>query len=84
MYLAYDPYDYRIAKTDSTSGRTYLLEGEHLEGVLGGTVAKAMYLRGTVIDEIVNAYLDESTGNVNYTFHHDALQSVVVKTNLRK
>ncbi len=75
--LTYDPYDYRIAKTDSIGGRTYLLEGEHLEGVTSGTVGKAMYLRGAVIDEIVNAFLYESSGDVNYTFHHDALQSVL-------
>jgi RHS repeat-associated protein len=37
-----------------------------------------MYLRGTVIDEIVNAYYFGTDGKwVNYTFHHDNLQSVL-------
>jgi RHS repeat-associated protein len=77
--LTYDPYDYRIAKTDSTGTRKYLLEGEHLEALLDGANNwKAMYLRGAVIDEIVNAYYFDTNGRwVNYTFHHDALQSVL-------
>jgi len=37
-----------------------------------------MYMRGTVIDEIVNAYEIEGTNQwTNYTFHHDNLQSVL-------
>jgi len=75
--LVYDPYDYRMAKTDSKGSRTYLLEGEHFEGMISGNDWKAMYLRGTVIDEIVTARQYESTGWVNYTFHHDTLQSVL-------
>ena len=75
--LTYDPNDYRIGKADSTGSRTYLLEGEHLEGMLSGTAWQAKYLRGAVIDEIVNAYLYEGARQVNYTFHHDALQSVL-------
>lgn len=76
--LTYDPYDYRIAKTDSTGSRTYLLEGEHLEAMLSGSSWKAMYLRGVVIDEIVNAYYFGTDGKwVNYTFHHDNLQSLL-------
>jgi RHS repeat-associated protein len=76
--LTYDPYDYRIAKTDTTGSRTYLLEGEHLEATLSGTDWKAMYLRGSVIDEIVNAfYFGTDSKWVNYTFHHDNLQSVL-------
>src|SRR5208283_467502 len=76
--LTYDPYDYRIAKTDSKGSRNYLLEGEHLEALLDGSYNwKTMYFRGKVIDEIVNAYEIEGTGWTNYTFHHDNLQSVL-------
>ncbi len=76
--LTYDPYDYRIAKDDSTGSRTYLLEGEHVEAMLSGNNWMAMYLRGTVIDEIVNSYMFDTNGKwVNYTFHHDNLQSVL-------
>ncbi|MEW6401338.1 MAG: RHS repeat-associated core domain-containing protein [Chloroflexota bacterium] len=76
--LTYDPYDYRIGKIDSTGSRKYLLEGEHLEAIVSDNNWKAMYLRGTVIDEIVNAYYFGTDGKwVNYTFHHDALQSVL-------
>src|SRR5208337_2678278 len=76
--LTYDPYDYRIAKTDSKGSRNYLLEGEHLEALLDGNNNwKTMYMRGKVIDEIVNAYEIEGSGWTNYTFHHDNLQSVL-------
>ncbi|MEW6401336.1 MAG: DUF5675 family protein [Chloroflexota bacterium] len=76
--LTYDLYDYRIGKIDSTGSRKYLLEGEHLEAIVSDNNWKAMYLRGTVIDEIVNAYYFGTDGKwVNYTFHHDALQSVL-------
>src|SRR5208283_475539 len=77
--LTYDPYDYRIAKTDSKGSKMYLLEGEHLEALLDGNNNwTTMYMRGTVIDEIVNAYEIEGTNQwTNYTFHHDNLQSVL-------
>ena len=31
--FTYDPLDYRIAKTDSTGSKSYLLQGEHLEAI---------------------------------------------------
>jgi len=38
----------------------------------------AAYLRGVVIDEVVNGFQADSQGNwTNYTFHHDNLQSVL-------
>lgn len=76
--MSYDPYDYRIAKTDSQGTKTYLLEGEHLEAVMRNGQWQAKYLRGAVVDEVVNGYQFDVSGTwTNYTFHHDALQSVV-------
>jgi|SRR5208337_4827275 len=51
----------------------------YLEALLDGNYNwKTMYMRGTVIDEIVNAYEIEGTNQwTNYTFHHDNLQSVL-------
>ena len=74
----YDPGDYRIEKIDSDNTRHYLLEGEHLEAVYDDTgVLRDRYLRGFVIDEIVNAELEDSTGSrVNLSFHQDQLGSV--------
>ncbi|MFA7061801.1 MAG: RHS repeat-associated core domain-containing protein, partial [Pedobacter sp.] len=74
----YDPYDYRIYKSDSHGSQYYLLEGEHLEAITNGTNWLAKYFRGAVIDEIVNGF-QYDTNNVwtNYTFHHDNLQSVL-------
>jgi len=55
-----------------------LLEGEHLEVSYddSGTLL-AKYLRGVVIDEIVNGWVYEAGGTDNYTFHHDPLRSVL-------
>ena len=74
----YDPSNYRINKTGSAINN-YYLEGENLEAVYNekGSV-QAQYLRGSVIDEIVNGYQLDATGKlVNTTYHHDALQSVL-------
>ncbi len=75
----YDPTGYRIQKADSQGASLYLLEGEHLEAVYDQASAlKAQYLRGSVIDEIVNGYQIDALGKfTNYTFHHDSLQSVL-------
>jgi len=75
----YDINDYRIEKSDGTDTRQYLLEGEHYEAVYDGAgEIKAKYMRGVVVDEIVNGYLYDDQGvKTNYTFHHDRLQSVV-------
>ena len=76
--MNYDPYDYRIAKADTQGSKIYLLEGEHLEAVMSGSQWQAKYLRGAVIDEVVNGYqFDANNIWTNYTFHHDALQSVI-------
>jgi RHS repeat-associated protein len=74
----YDPNGYRVGKYDSQGNRIYLLEGEHLEAVYSGTNLQAKYLRGAVIDEVVNGYQFDANGKwTNTTFHHDPLQSVV-------
>jgi len=74
----YDPYDYRISKNDSKGSQTYLLEGEHLEAIMSGNNWSAIYMRGAVIDEVVNGFQYSTDGVwTNYTFHHDTLQSVL-------
>jgi RHS repeat-associated protein len=74
----YDPSGYRIQKAASLTNR-YYLEGEHLEAIYDGNGAlRDQYLRGTVIDEVVNGYhRDANNVMVNSTYHHDALQSVL-------
>ncbi|MCK9609542.1 MAG: hypothetical protein M0R33_24195 [Methylomonas sp.] len=74
----YDPSGYRIEKTAGITNR-YYLEGEHLEAVYDGNGAlRDQYMRGTVIDEVVNGYhRDANNMMVNSTYHHDALQSVL-------
>jgi len=88
MYFTYDPYDYRIAKykNGATRQKLYHLEGEHIEAVYeadynGGSYDNespvATFLRGVVVDEIVNGYYYDAQGEkTNYTFHHDQLQSL--------
>jgi RHS repeat-associated protein len=75
--LACDPMDYRISKTDSKGSLTYLLEGERLDAIMNGSQFQADYMRGSVVDEVVNGY-QYNPGNAwtNYTFHHDLLMSV--------
>jgi RHS repeat-associated protein len=73
----YDPFDYRIAKAGSGGAAEYLLAGEHIETITGGH-QPAQFFRGVVVDEIVNGYQFNPEGVwTNYTYAHDALQSVV-------
>ena len=67
---------------DTEGVRVHLLEGEHLEAVYDGSEQiLAKYLRGVVVDEIVNGYYyDEYGKKTNYTFHHDHLSSVAALT----
>ena len=53
----YDPFNYRISKSDSRGSRADYLEGEHLEASYNGALPTARYMRGVVIDEVVNAHL---------------------------
>ena len=74
----YDPMTYRISKNDSHGSRSDYLEGEHLEASYNGALPTARYLRGVVVDEVVNAYLYDTAGNwTNVNFHHDALTNTV-------
>ena len=55
-----------------------MLQGEHIEAIWTGSTWLAMYFRGVVVDEVVNGYQVAPNGKwVNYTFHHDNLQSVL-------
>jgi RHS repeat-associated protein len=75
----YDPAGYRIQKNAGGTNNNYYLEGENLEAVYdGNNVLTGQFFRGSVIDEIVNGYQQDGTGKlVNYTYHHDALESVL-------
>ena len=81
--FAYDPSGHRIRKAPNANPadtQNYHLEGEHLEATYNGPdgIVKAQYFRGSVIDEVINAYQRNGNGPlVNSSFHHDALQSVL-------
>ncbi len=76
---AYDPRGYRVRRTAAGAVQQYHLEGEHLESIYDGTGSlQAKFLRGSVIDEVVvGDYLDAAGRTTSYTFHHDALESVL-------
>ena len=76
----YDPLDYRIEKATSPgNARHYYLEGEHLEMVTDvNQSVLGKYLRGVVIDEIVNGYERPLASNPYsvWNWQHDAVGSV--------
>jgi len=76
----YDTNDYRIKK----DGKLYHLEGEHFEATYDSSgVLQDKYLRGVIVDEIVNGFTYHSANQndwTNYTFHHDHLNSVTAQT----
>lgn len=76
----FDTAGYRIGK----GSNLYHLEGEHLESIFSGNgTLLNKYLRGVVIDEVVNGYTYHSANTndwTNYTFHHDQVNSVVALT----
>ncbi|WP_347989699.1 RHS repeat-associated core domain-containing protein [Methylomonas sp. AM2-LC] len=76
----YDINSYRILKNlgATTSINNYYLENGKLESIYdnSGNV-QAKYMRGSVIDEVVNGYQTNSGAMTNYTYHHDALESVL-------
>nr|VFK56049.1 MAG: RHS repeat-associated core domain-containing protein [Candidatus Kentron sp. TUN] len=79
---AYDPNDYRIRRVTPQGTSHYLLQAEHLEAIYDDNDRlEAKYLRGVVVDEIVNGYEYPDAGNqktrVNLSFHHDHNKSVV-------
>jgi len=76
---AYDLDGLRIGVTDTRNQlHQHLREGEHLEGVYdaSGNI-EARYLRGALIDEVINGYVYQGTDWTHLTFHHDGLTSVV-------
>ncbi len=77
---AYDANDYRIKK----GNKLYHLEGKNLEATYDSTgVLQDKYLRGIIVDEIVNGYHYNSNNKndwVNTTYHHDQLNSVTAQT----
>jgi RHS repeat-associated protein len=77
--LQYDIQGARVRHDDSAGTRLFHLEGDHLEAVYDGAGAlREKYLRGVVIDEVVNGYLLDAEGKLrNLSFHHDHLNSVV-------
>jgi len=80
----YDARDIRIQKADSQGTRLYHLEGDNLEATydLNGQLHDK-YLRGVVVDEIVNGYhypTSDANAKQNITFHHDHLNSVTAQT----
>jgi RHS repeat-associated protein len=62
----------------TTSISNYYLENGKLESIYdnNGNV-QAKYMRGSVIDEVVNGFQTNSGALTNYTYHHDALESVL-------
>jgi len=63
--FAYDPNLYRIQKSSSVGTNNYLLEAEHLESVFdGNNQLKASYLRGVVVDEIINGFERDANGRL--------------------
>jgi len=81
--FAYDPNGYRIQRTYILGDRNYYLEGENLEAVYDeqdNLVSR--YLRGVVVDEIINGFEKDSiTGKLlNKNFHHDQVNSVIAET----
>ncbi len=76
----YDPNDFRIQKASDL----YYLEGEHFEATYTSTGdLQDKYFRGVLIDEIVNSFhYNSSDPNdwINYTFHHDHINSVTALT----
>lgn len=80
--FTYDANAFRISKQNGTEVKNYYLDGEHLESVYNQKdELQATYLRGAVIDEIINGF-ERSTNGVmeNRTYHHDQVNSVVAVT----
>lgn len=78
--FSYDANAYRVRKQSGTATKQYYLEAEHLESVYDGNdELEAKYLRGVVVDEIVNGFErnPESGELENRSFHHDQVNSMV-------
>ena len=79
MAFEYDANAYRIEKQNAEGVKIYYLEAEHLESVYDDSDSlQATYLRGVVVDEIINGFeINSSEVLENKTFHHDQVNSVV-------
>jgi len=80
LSFGYDANAYRIEKQSASETKQYYLEAEHLESVYDSADnLQANYLRGVVVDEIINGFeRNSSTGSMeNRTYHHDQVNSVV-------
>lgn len=80
LFFEYDANAYRIEKKNSNGTKKYYLEAEHLESVYDANdELQANYLRGVVVDEIINGFEKNTATGVmeNRTFHHDQVNSVV-------
>jgi len=80
--FSYDANAYRIGKESSAATKNYYLEGEHLESVYdANNELQANYLRGAVVDEIINGFERNVGGELqNRSFHHDQVNSLVAQT----
>ncbi|RYY73344.1 MAG: hypothetical protein EOO52_18255 [Gammaproteobacteria bacterium] len=80
--FTYDANAYRISKQNSAETKNYYLDGEHLESIYNQKdELQVTYLRGAVIDEIINGFEKNVNGVMeNRTFHHDQVNSVVAVT----
>jgi|GEM_PF-686870 len=76
--FAYDANSYRIAKNTPNKNNNYLLEGEHLEAIYNDDGERqSSYLRGAVIDEIINGFERKEGKLVNQNYHNDQVNSLV-------
>ena len=81
--FGYDARGIRVRRNDAEGNHLFHLEGDRLEAVydLDTGSPEVTYLRGSVIDEVVNGYHYDASGKpTNYTFHHDPVTSVVALT----
>ncbi len=76
---SYDPLDYRIGRTGGVlGGRSYFLEGEHLESEYSGSNVLAKYFRGASVDELVAAWMVDSDNKLKpFLFHQDQVSSTM-------
>lgn len=79
----YDPNAYRIEKQNSLETKQYFLEAEHLESIYDeNNELQAHYLRGAIIDELINGFEKNTEGDLeNITYHHDQINSITSTTN---
>ena len=75
----YDPEGRRIGRQGGPLGaRRYAYEGEHLEAEYAGARLVAKYFRGTRIDELVAAWLDDGENGLQpFLYHQDFQRSTL-------